>query len=168
MTVECPHCTTRVLAAAGAACPSCGGDLSAKKPRSPHVRLTISDAEPLPPVCSRCGEPTDGVMLLEASRTVGAVPWPLRIFYYLGIALGGLLAPRLVGKLAVRGHLVSGTGTTTATTKTVPVCKPCKKKDPPRLDHADPDRGELTFQASRKFARALTKLRAERAPAPLR
>jgi hypothetical protein len=158
--VECPHCTTRVLPGPGGACPSCGGDLAEKKPKSMYVRTTISDVEPLPGICTRCGDATDRLVWLEVSRTRGGVAWPMRILYWIGVVLSFGLAPRLMARIAMRGALPSGASTTTVSRRRVPVCTVCG--DAPPLDHADADRGELTFAAQRTFARELRKLRKAR------
>ncbi len=60
ITIECPHCYTRVLPMENNICPACKMDMSDIHAVNPRlVSLTVRESDDLPPYCYLCNSYTD-------------------------------------------------------------------------------------------------------------
>jgi hypothetical protein len=155
--VECPHCYTRVLAAATGQCPACGKNTTDPRLGSavPRTKATIREGTRLPAICYHCGAPTDRMTTVRRGWKGSGDSWVVEAMALLAMVLAPFWALLWWLSRRPKPHSMR---------VRLPQCVPCSRVSAPIVEHTDFAAGEITLLVHKDFRTAM----AARAPMSMR
>ncbi len=142
MLVDCPHCYARVVPKADGCCPACQQNLRlVTGTESMRVSLRVAQGDILPAICCDCGEPTERVTKVQASRSERreGTNW-------IEVIVLGLMSWLVAVYLILRG--ISETNVIEVR---IPQCELCAAGGPPKPEYVDFGNARMTFVVHRKL-----------------
>jgi len=133
MTIECPHCHTRVIPMSNNLCPACREDISDLRNTDPNqVALAIHELEELPSYCFSCNRYTERITRVSADDVSDILT-----------AIFGLPAPEDTSNVILY----------------LPQCESCYELEDPQRVEVDYEHQTMTLVVHRGFRDRVIQLR---------